>query len=244
MAIIDDFELAMERISDKVVGDKSIYSKTLTTLNSLYTEFGYSENTKSKMIAEISGQLAISTTNASLTAAISLAKETSLYDLRKNESDAKVRGTDASNIQIQRQTTSFDDKLAVEEMNAWKDIASMEATNTGVSEGVKISLNNSIIKIRERIENVTYYKDINGNFKALYDGSYAIAGDKYNLVDEHYEVADDGIYVIDIYGDYNIFGTLKYGLVDGKYVVGADDIHGYYLLGEDGTYTLHTYTHI
>ena len=144
MSVITDFETAMDSVANKVTGIDSIYDKTLAKLDALYTSFGMSADLKAKAIAEVSAQLAVSTTNAAINAAVDLAKSNPVVAaqsaLINNQANTELKKA----LQIDRQTEGFDDKLKVEAMKAMGGVASMEAVNSGVTAGTLSSLNDRI----------------------------------------------------------------------------------------------------
>ena len=78
--IITDFGSVIDSIATKVTGANSIYDKTLTKLIEIYAASGMSADDQNKIIAEVSAQLSISTTNAAISAAADIAKNSPIID--------------------------------------------------------------------------------------------------------------------------------------------------------------------
>ncbi len=115
------FETAMDKVADKVTGTNSIYDKTLTKLNTLYTDMGMDARTKNAAIMEVSAQLAVSATNAAINAAVEMAKSADMIDAQVATENAR------KDLQV-RQKEGFNDKLKVEVMKVMGGVAQMEAT--------------------------------------------------------------------------------------------------------------------
>ena len=90
MSVLTDFNSAIDSVALKVTGTNSIYDKTLVKLNELYTSFGMSADLKAKAIAEVSAQLAVSTTNKAIDAAVELAKSDPLVTAQVAEYNARI----------------------------------------------------------------------------------------------------------------------------------------------------------
>ena len=120
--LLADFESAMDKVTTKVTGTDSIYDKTLTKFNDLYTTMGMDARSRNEAIATVSAQLAISVTDKAISAAVDLAKTAPMLD-------AQVATEEARKSLIERQEEGFNDKLKVEAMNGMLGIGQMEATS-------------------------------------------------------------------------------------------------------------------
>lgn len=136
----ENFTTTMDSVADKITGDGSIYGKTLLTLNDLYTIMGMSARERNSAITEVSAQLAVSSTNAAISAAVEMAKSSDMID-------AQVATEQERKNLVIRQTKGFDDKLLVEALKAMRAVASMEATSGTVTESVLTDLKAKIIQV-------------------------------------------------------------------------------------------------
>ena len=124
--LLENFSTAIDSVTTKITGEDSIYDKTLSKLDDLYTTMGMSADAKNNAIAQVSSSLAVSATNAAIAAAVDIAKSTDLVA-------AQVSSEEARKLQIKRQTQGFNDKLLVETMKNMGGVAQMEAT-TGTTQ--------------------------------------------------------------------------------------------------------------
>lgn len=124
--VLQDFATAIDSIVTKVTGADSIYDKTLLKLNELYTSMGMSQDARNAAIAQVSSQLAVSSTNAAIAAAVDIAKSGGMIA-------AQIASEGARKAMTDRQTKAFDDKLLVEVMKNMGGIGQMEAT-TGTTQ--------------------------------------------------------------------------------------------------------------
>lgn len=166
------FNTAIDSITIKVTGTDSIYDKTLAKLDALYTTLGMSAADRNKIIAEVSAQLAVSTTNSAINAAVEIAKSSILLDAqvglinKQSETETNqaldiVAATHLKDAQkafvdkqadtetnqaalVQRQIDGFDDKLKVEVMKTMGGIGQMEATSGTTQAGTLLAINRSM----------------------------------------------------------------------------------------------------
>lgn len=163
--IFENFTTAMTNVSDSVTGTDSLYSKTLTTLDNLYKDMGLGGAERTKVLAEVSAQLAISTSNAAINAAVEMAARADMLPEQvkqeaqktllvteqvEQEEQKTLLATEQVNLEqekvklTQRQTTAFDDKLLTEVMKNMGGVAQMEATSGETTEGTLLSTNKAM----------------------------------------------------------------------------------------------------
>jgi len=142
--IFENFATAMEQVSDSVTGTDSLYSKTITTLDNLYKDMGLSSAERTKILAEVSAQLAISTSNSAISAAVNMASNVDILVENVNLAQEKTNLEKEKIKLTKRQTTAFDDKLKVEVMKNMGGVAQMEATSGETTEGTLLSTNKAM----------------------------------------------------------------------------------------------------
>lgn len=115
MSVLEDFKTALSDINTEVTGANSIYKKTLTELNTLYTEFGMSQKDKANAIAQVSAQLAVSATNAAIAAAVDIAKSSELLAAQVATEKENTKYLTAK-IEVTKESRL--DNLLIEDMKA------------------------------------------------------------------------------------------------------------------------------
>lgn len=134
---LENFNSAIDSITNKVTGADSIYNKTITRLNTIYTEMGMTQDEINSILAQVTGQLAVATTTTAITTAADIAKSTELIA-------AQVATEEARKAQVERQTKGFDDKLKVEVMKNMGGVGQMEATQSTTTAGTLLSMNKTM----------------------------------------------------------------------------------------------------
>ncbi|MGE4396048.1 MAG: hypothetical protein AB7D34_01185 [Sulfurimonas sp.] len=140
--VLEDFSTAIDSIVTKITGTNSVYDKTLLKLNELYTTMGMSQDARNAAIAQVSSQLAVSSTNAAIAAAVDIAKSAGLIA-------AQILTEVERKEMTIRQTEAFNDKLLTEVMKNMGGIGQMEAT-TGTTQAATLFAINKAMNVTLR----------------------------------------------------------------------------------------------
>lgn len=137
--VLENFDTAIDSVVAKITGTDSIYDKTLKKLDELYTSMGMAQDAKNAAIAQVSSQLAVSATNAAISASVDLAKSADLV--------AQQVLTEAERTKmVTRQTQGFNDKMLVEVMKNMGGVGQMEAT-TGTTQAETLFAMNKVMNV-------------------------------------------------------------------------------------------------